>query len=356
MRVHPLAWWIWALGLATAASRTNNPLFLLLIMAIAGFVVAQCRTEQPWARSFRLYVYAAIIVVLIRTLFALALPSTDAGTLLFSLPQVTMPDWFAGLRLGGDIYAEGILRAIFDGMRLAALIICVGAANTLANPKRLMRCVPAALYELGTATVIALAVAPSLIQAVGRVKRTRALRNSTERGVAAMRSVLIPVLDDALEQSMSLAAAMDARGYARCGHISKAERRLTSSLLLVGLIGVCAGVYGLLSQESTGIFGPQWLILGLVLCAAAFYVANRRASPTSYRPDPWRWQESYIGGAGILTAVIVIAVGWFDPWALIAPLDPLAFPQLNWALLCALMVAASVVLVSPQRRTKAVKA
>ena len=30
---HPVAWWAWALCLATAASRTSNPLLLLLIVA-----------------------------------------------------------------------------------------------------------------------------------------------------------------------------------------------------------------------------------------------------------------------------------------------------------------------------------
>ena len=29
--LHPVAWWVWALGLATAASFTTNPLVLLTI-------------------------------------------------------------------------------------------------------------------------------------------------------------------------------------------------------------------------------------------------------------------------------------------------------------------------------------
>ena len=32
--LHPVAWWIWALGLATAASRTTNPLLLGSILAV----------------------------------------------------------------------------------------------------------------------------------------------------------------------------------------------------------------------------------------------------------------------------------------------------------------------------------
>jgi len=34
--LHPGAWWLWALGLAAAASRTTNPLLLALVVAVAG--------------------------------------------------------------------------------------------------------------------------------------------------------------------------------------------------------------------------------------------------------------------------------------------------------------------------------
>ncbi|MFE6855293.1 energy-coupling factor transporter transmembrane protein EcfT, partial [Streptomyces sp. NPDC057674] len=37
--LHPVAWWIWALALATAVSRTNNPLLLFLVLAVLGYVI-----------------------------------------------------------------------------------------------------------------------------------------------------------------------------------------------------------------------------------------------------------------------------------------------------------------------------
>ena len=52
--VHPIAWWIWAIGLATAATRTTNPLLLALVLGVVGTVVAARRTEAPWARAFSL--------------------------------------------------------------------------------------------------------------------------------------------------------------------------------------------------------------------------------------------------------------------------------------------------------------
>src|SRR5215207_9310952 len=66
--LHPGAWWLWALGLATAASRTTNPLLLGLIMAVAGYVVAVRRCDEPWARSYGVFLRLGLLVIAIRTL------------------------------------------------------------------------------------------------------------------------------------------------------------------------------------------------------------------------------------------------------------------------------------------------
>ena len=41
--LHPAAWWLWGLGLATAASRTTNPMVLLLIIGVCILVVSERR-------------------------------------------------------------------------------------------------------------------------------------------------------------------------------------------------------------------------------------------------------------------------------------------------------------------------
>ncbi len=54
--LHPVAWWLWAIGLVVAVNRTTNPLLLLLTLSVLGFVVASRRGSAPWARAFRYYV------------------------------------------------------------------------------------------------------------------------------------------------------------------------------------------------------------------------------------------------------------------------------------------------------------
>ena len=45
--LHPVAWWIWAIGLAVAVNRTTNPLLLMLVLVVLGFVVVNRRTDAP---------------------------------------------------------------------------------------------------------------------------------------------------------------------------------------------------------------------------------------------------------------------------------------------------------------------
>ena len=95
---------------------------------------------------------------------------------LFDLPHLPLPSWVSGVQLGGPVTLEGTMSALYDGLRLGCLLCCLGAANALANPKRALRALPGALYELGVAVVVSLSVAPQLVESVQRVRRARKLR------------------------------------------------------------------------------------------------------------------------------------------------------------------------------------
>ena len=73
-----MAWWIWALGLATAASRTTNPLLLLLILAVLAFVVALRRGEAPWARAFKYYLLIAFVVIVLVVFASFTVPPASS--------------------------------------------------------------------------------------------------------------------------------------------------------------------------------------------------------------------------------------------------------------------------------------
>ncbi|MFF2814963.1 CbiQ family ECF transporter T component [Kitasatospora cineracea] len=347
--LHPLAWWAWALALGTAASRTTNPLLLLLVLAVLGFVVTARRTEAPWARGFRYYLWLALTIVAIRVLFrcVFATGVTPDDHVLLTLPHLPTPAWYAGISIGGPVSLEAVLSSVVDGLRLAALMCCIGAANTLANPKRALRVLPGALYELGVAVTVSLSVAPQLVASVQRVSRARRLRAGRARGLHALRGIVVPVLSDALDRSLHLAAAMDSRGYGRSGSASRGSRRATGTLLLAGMAGLCTGLYGLLDGTAPAWLGLPALAAGSALCVAGLALGGRRVRRTTYRPDPWRGAEWGVAGCGIAAAVLLCVSVGYDATALNPSLYPLSWPSLPLVPALALLLAGAAGVLAP---------
>jgi energy-coupling factor transport system permease protein len=348
--LHPVAWWCWALGLATAASRTTNLLLLGLVVAVALSVVLIRRTDAPWALGLRAYLVLAAVVVVVRLLFR-ALLGADAGpTVLVTLPRVPLPDVAAGIRLGGPVSLEGLVASLQDGVRLAALLLCVGAANLLADPKRLLAHLPAALSEVGTTVVVALTVAPQLVEAAGRVRRARRLRGGTATGLRSLRAILLPVLEDALDRSIALAAAMDSRGYGRAADVPAPHRRRTRALLVAGLCGLCVGVYGLLDGSAPDALGTPALLAGTALAVGGLRAAGRGVRRTRYRPDPWRAAEWLVAGTGLAAAALTVLAGRVQPDLLLPPAQPLAWPVLPALAAAGVLLALVPAAVRPRAR------
>ena len=333
--LHPIAWWLWALGLAAAASQTTNPLALLVLVGVAAVAVAFRRSDQPWAGAFRIYCWLAVVIVVVRVGFRL-LFGTGTGHVLVDLPGLDLPDWAAGIVILGPITREALLAGLYDGLRLAAIVVCIGAANALANPKRLLRSVPSALYEIGTAMVVAVTMLPQLADSARRVRAAQELRGGHTGRVAGLRRFVVPVLEDALDRSLTMAAGMDTRGYGRSGDATPAQRRRTGSLLLLGLVGLCVGCYGALDPTAPAWLAGPMLGGGLLLAAAGLVSAGRNVTRTRYRPDPWGLPEWIVSAGGLVPAV---AAWWVGRHQVL-----LAYPGLDsWPQLSALMLGASAV-------------
>ncbi|HET7474849.1 MAG TPA: CbiQ family ECF transporter T component [Dermatophilaceae bacterium] len=337
--LHPGAWWVWALGAAAAATFTTNPLLLTLILTVAGYVVVSRRTEAPWALSFRLYLMLGAFIVGMRVAYRLVFGGGEGQTVLLRLPEVPLPAWAAGIRLFGTVSAESLLGGLYDGLRLATMVACVGAANALANPKRLLKAVPGALAEVCTAVVVSVTVFPQLVESLQRVRRARRLRGGPTGGRGALRSVAVPVLADALDRSLLLAASMDSRGYGRHGQTPRRSVLLTSGLLLGGLVGICAGVYGTLDGQAPAELGAPMLLLGGAVAVAGLVLAGRRVRRSRYRPDRWGLAETVVGLCGAAAAAAMAAAVRLEPAALQPPLSPLGWPTLPWPAVAGILAA-----------------
>jgi energy-coupling factor transport system permease protein len=247
----------------------------------------------------------------------------------------------AGIRIGGAVTLESVLAALYDGLRIAALLLCIGAANVLADPKRLLKSLPSALHEIGTAVTIALTAAPQIIESGQRIRRARS-RRLTPPGSrrSAVRGILVPVLDDALDRSLALAAAMDSRGYGRAAIRRPRDLPVARMLLLAAVSAVLVGIYGVLDADPPRWMGWPALVTGCALGAFGVRVSGRRVRRTVYRPDVWRIAETMVAACGVSAAGLMFIAESVTPGALYPPTQPPRWPTLT--MLPVLAVAAAL--------------
>jgi len=156
----------------------------------------------------------------------------------------------------------------------------------------------------------------------------------------------MPVLEGALDRSIELAAAMDARGYGRTGNASPSSRRITTALVAGGLLSMCVGGYGLLDGSGAQLRGLPTLLLGTVLAGGGLAVGGRRTQRTRYRPDPWALPEWLVAGSGLSAAVALFATAATTPAVLTVP-SPLALPAVPVAAVLGILVGLLPAVVAP---------
>lgn len=345
--LHPAAWWVWGVGMAVAASRTTNPFLLLLVLAVLAWVVVE-RREVGAINALVPFLVIGLFAIGLRVVMVSLLGGGVTGReVLFRLPEVPLPDWTSGLRVGGAVTLEGVLFAVYEGLRLATILACLGAVNALASPRRLLRYVPATLHEIGTAVVVALTFAPQLVEDARRIRMARRLRGHASRSLAELGRIAVPVLVGALDRSLELAASMESRGYGRSVHRSARSTRFAGVLTLVGVGGVVVGLYGLLDGTSPLLLGVPTLTLGVLCATAALLVGARRDPRTHYRRDRWAAPEWLVAGSGLVPALVLVVASSRQWEGVVPPQVPAELPSVPVALVAALLVGAAAAHLAP---------
>ena len=298
--LHPATWWLLGICFALAASLSAKHLTMLALIALSAVIIRVFRENAPWSRSIRFYLLLATFVILVRLGFRVLFNSSIPGAeVAFRLPELNL----AGVRLLGEVSWLAIDTALLDGLRLAAIIVAIGMANSLANPKRLLKSTPGALYEIATAMTVAINLAPQLIESLQRVQKARALRGRS-KGMSALGGTVIPVLEDTIDQSLSLAASMDARGFGRTGNLGISERRLARALSLGGLLAIVIASYLLLATSEQKAMAIALAVVGVGCLAFNIRIASRRSLRTRFRRVRPGIRDALVAVIGISVAIL----------------------------------------------------
>ena len=184
--MHPGAWLVWAMCASLVAISTTNPFYLLPLYAVCLLVYAT-RRRPGHERGFRIFVIFGLIAMATRTF----------------------------LVVFGEISLEAAAAAALEGLRLATLLAVYGALNAVTDPYRFLRLAPRRFHEPALAAALALSIAPRTIDAVGRVREAQRLRGMNIARWRTLPALAVPVLETGMEEAVTLAESMDARGHGR---------------------------------------------------------------------------------------------------------------------------------------------
>jgi energy-coupling factor transport system permease protein len=301
----PASWWGLGVALAICAGTASSIWTIAAIIAFAILTILTARENAPWSRSLRFYLFTAALVIAIRVGFRIVFNYDSPSDFALDLPPVTVLFGPLGeLHLLGRVSSLTLTSALRDGLRMAAIILSIGLANSLANPRRLLKSTPSALYEVATAFVIALNLAPQLIASAKRIQLSDQLRSTTKKKGGGLR-LLPSILEDALESSMALAASMDARGFGRQGALSKSQLQVARLSSFFAVIAFAIGSYLLLTTDLT------WVTLltfcsGLVALVVSLKISSLANLRTRYVVQPWLVRDTIVtcGSATLITLFV----------------------------------------------------
>lgn len=250
-KLHPLTWWFISLGLAVIVGTSESVLVLFAISAGSLAAVAIWRDKAAWSKSIKFYFFIAIFVILARIFFRIVFnPAGSPPPIALNLPAVEINLGFGQVvNLFGAVSFASLEDGFVNGLRLAAIVLAIGMASSLANPRQLLKSTPSALYEIATAISVAINLAPQMISSLQRVKSARLLRGRS-KGLGSMAGLIIPVLEDSIDSSLALAASMDARGFGRRGQLTRFQLLLARGSALSAIALLTIGSFLLLMGAS----------------------------------------------------------------------------------------------------------
>jgi energy-coupling factor transport system permease protein len=214
--MHPAAWLVWATCAGLVTFTTTDPFYLAMIVAVAWFVYAAQRIPGPMARSFRVFAIAGLVTMAVRT----------------------------ALVFFGTVDASSVAFAALEGARLATLLVVFGTFNAVTDPFGVVRLAPRRFHEPALAAALALSIAPRTIAMVGQVREAQRMRGLRTAGWRTLPALAVPVLETGMDEAVTLAESMDARGHGRGRRSRYRPARWTTGAVVMTVCAlVAAGVF-----------------------------------------------------------------------------------------------------------------
>lgn len=320
-------WLAWLAAGVVLVATTRNPLYLLLVLAIAGAVYGSQQGTEPASYAWSLVIKVGLGIALVSVLFNVL--TVHAGDQPFAQLPRRVPI------IGGPLTFNALLYGLDTALAIAALLLLAAAFNGRVDRLALVRLLPRSLSTAGVAALVALSFFPSTIQTLSEVRQAQAARGFRVRRPADLRVLIVPTLHLSLEHAFDLAETLESRGFG-----GRALERPAGWLIPAGLSGLAGG--GALLA-----LGWPWAGVPLVAAGSAILIrglgGRHRHAPAPGGDEPREHR------ARLLLVVSLLSLGLSLATLVVQP-ESLAwspYPALAWPALSPAPTAAAALLAAP---------
>ncbi len=357
MPFHTLTWLAWLCAAAYLALVNGQPLQTLLLILATGTVFtlasrrhqvgqsigAESRSVEGWSTFLRFGLWVWAVATLFNLFFAHV-----GNIVLFTLPE----SWPL---IGGRITLEGLLYGLAHGASLFAVLLVFATFNLALDVNRLLRWLPAGLFQAGLVVSIALSFVPQMMASLKDVREAQLVRGHKFRGLRDLPPLFVPLITTALERSLTLAESMEARGFGGVlpssrrsiaemtpGHSAGEQqsspladagtlpgpagtgtgyqpawvRPATTGATLLSLLGLLTGLIWRTTGAQPSWPGLAFLLMSVLLLLAALYLQGRGFKRTHYRLELWQPRDTWASLACLASIAIVVYTQVRNPPAL----------------------------------------
>lgn len=215
--IHPIAIWAWAFALAILQSRSTTLSILIIstIIFISFFRFRQGKSrslsDQP--NPIQIAIYFALFAAVIRLIFGIIIGVPQSGNILFTLPNLPLPNWLAGITIGGAVSLERLQLVGIEILKFSAVLVTFAFATSVTSVNQLIRIFIRRFRSIGTAMLIALSLIPQLIISIQRIKIAQRMRGIKRVGFRNWQSIAAPVIEESLDRAIDLAANLESKGF-----------------------------------------------------------------------------------------------------------------------------------------------
>ncbi len=310
-------WLMWGVACMLPLLVSRNP-WITIELAIVVTVVRAVAVPASAGNRTRWFIRLAAIMALVGAAFNVM--TVRAGDIvLLELPA----SWPV---VGGAWTLNALVYGLVGGFTLFVLVLVGMTTAILIRWMDLFQILPKRLAPIAVTGSVAWGFLPQTALAWQNIQETMAMRGHRVRGVKDFLPIVVPLLAGGLERSLTMAEALEARGFGSPANPARRRSAFLSPIaLVVGLAGMATAIFLIaVGRTADG---------GLILMAAilALIVASRLAPVSG--PPITSYAERRLTSADLvvmLASLVAIVATLVWVWWMPASLTLVFYPSLTW--------------------------